>query len=107
MQAHHFGNDVFGTPSNNINNKPMVQTNNNVFNTKDPFGSVSGKPVPQVQKKESNINQLWGAGFNQPPQSTSGNSSVNKPTNNNNSNSFNFFNSFGSQPPSQPKGSQQ
>lgn len=107
MQAHHFGNDVFGMPSNTVNNKPIVQSNNNVFNSKDPFGSVSGKPVPTVQKKESNINQLWGAGFNQPPPSTYGNPSVNKPTNNNNSNSFDFFNSFGNQPASQPKGSQQ
>jgi len=106
VQAHHFGNDVFGMPSNTINNKPIVQSNNNVFNSKDPFGSVSGKQVPIAQKKESNINQLWGAGFNQPPPSNL-NPSVNKPTNNNNSNSFDFFNSFGNQPASQPKGSQQ
>jgi hypothetical protein len=75
-----------------------------MFNSKDPFGSVSGKPVP---KKETNINQLWGAGFNQNQGSFNSTSNVHKSTNNNNSNSFDFFNSFGNQPPAQPKGSQQ
>lgn len=60
--------------------------NGNCFNGKDPFGSVSGVPVQQ--KKQANINDLWG-GFSQNSQKAQNGHQ------NGNNNSMDFFNSFG------------
>ncbi len=90
IQADPFGTKTFATnPPQKVVNPPVNGNSNINFNAKDPFGSMSG--VPAQQKKQSNINDLWG-GFSQNVPKTQSTSLNTK------NNSVDFFNSFGNKP---------
>ncbi len=93
VQSNNIQKDPFGAKTfttsvpQKVVNTPANGNSNINFNAKDPFGSMSG--VPAQQKKQSNINDLWG-GFSQNVPKTQSSSQ------NSNNNSVDFFNSFGS-----------